>query len=158
MGIGDWGLGIGDWGLGTGDWGGRVMRVGLVACGKGRLGHGAPARAFYNGSLFRKASGYAAARYDAWFVLSPMHHLVAPDHWVEPYDLSLRHLTRAEREAWADEVVRQLRERGLEEAEFFLHAGENYADPLGRRLGRTRRPLRGLGIGRQLAWYKERGC
>ena len=136
----------------------RVVRVGLVACGKGRLGHGAPARAFYNGALFRKASGYAAARYDAWFVLSPMHHLVAPDHWVEPYDLSLRHLTRAEREAWADEVVRQLRQRGLEDAEFVLHAGEYSAGPLGRRLARTHRPLQGLGIGKQLAWYKERGC
>ena len=156
MGIGDWGLGIGDWGLGIG--GGRVVRVGLVACGKGRLGHGAPARAFYNGALFRKASAYAESQYDRWLVLSPKHHVVDPDQWVEPYDLSLRHLTRAGREAWADEVVRQLRERGLEDAEFFLHAGENSAGPLARRLARTHRPLQGLGIGRQLAWYKERGC
>ena len=138
--------------------GGWVERVGLVACGKGRLGHGAAAREYYNGALFRKASGYAAVHYDRWYVLSPKHRLVDPDEWVEPYDLSLRHLTQAGREAWADEVVRQLRERGLEDAEFFLHAGENSAGPLARRLARTHRPLQGLGIGRQLAWYKERGC
>ncbi len=134
-----------------------MTRIGLVACGKGKLDRPAPARDLYNGALFRKASAYCEATYDGWFILSAKHGLVDRETLVEPYDLSLSHLDQPERRAWAERVVEDLRRRDLLDAEFFMHAGEKYARPLEPLLGVTHRPLRGLGIGRQLAWYRARG-
>jgi hypothetical protein len=134
-----------------------MTRIGLVACGKGKLDRPAPARELYNGALFRKASAYCEATYDRWLILSAKHGLIDPETVVEPYDLSLSHLDHAGRRAWAERVVAELRRRNLLDAEFYLHAGEKYARPLEPLLGATNRPLRGLGIGRQLAWYRSRG-
>lgn len=134
-----------------------IVRIGLVACGKGKLDRPAPARDLYNGALFRKASAYCEDAYDGWFILSAKHELIDPETIVEPYDLSLSHLDQPERHAWAARVVADLRRRDLMDAEFFLHAGEKYAKPLEPLLGASQRPLRGLGIGRQLAWYVARG-
>jgi DGQHR domain-containing protein len=54
-------------------------------------------------------------------------------------------------------VVDQLRQRGLLDAghRFVLHAGAAYADPLASLLS-AEQPLRGLGIGQRLAWYRWR--
>ncbi len=134
-----------------------MTRIALVACGKGKLDRPAPARELYNGVLFRKASAYCEATSDRWFILSAKHGLIDPETIVEPYDLSLSHLDHGERRAWAERVVADLRNRGLMGAEFHLHAGEKYARPLEPLLGEVDRPLRGLGIGRQLAWYRSRG-
>ncbi len=133
------------------------MRIALVACGKGKRDHPAPARDLYSGALFRKASAYCEATYDRWYILSAKHGLVDPETVVAPYDLSLSHLDRAERGAWAERVAEDLRRLDVLDAAFFLHAGEKYARPLEPLLGEAHRPLRGLGIGKQLAWYRARG-
>lgn len=134
-----------------------MTHIGLVACGKGKLDRPAPARELYNGALFRKASAYCEATYDGWFILSAKHGLIDPETVVAPYDLSLSHLSPDERRAWAKRVVADLRRRDLMDATLHLHAGEKYARPLAPLLGATDRPLIGLGIGRQLAWYRARG-
>jgi hypothetical protein len=133
-----------------------VTTIGLVACGKGKLERPAAARDLYTGALFRKASAYSGATYDQWFILSAKHGLLAPDDWVEPYDLSLRHFSRDERRRWGERVLAEIERRELAPATFFLHAGDRYAEFLAGPL-MARRPLAGLGIGRQLAWYKARG-
>lgn len=132
------------------------MRVGLVACGKGRRAAPAAAQDFYTGTLFRKASAYCAETYDDWYILSPKHGLITPDTVIAPYDLSLRVLSADERRAWARRVLAQIRERGLGDATFFLHAGQRYAEHLVPVL-HAERPLAGLGIGQQLAWYIRQG-
>ncbi len=131
--------------------------VGLVGCGRRKLPHAAPARLLYTSALFRLASRYCSSACDVWFVLSARHALLAPEVVVEPYDLSLAGLDRVARQAWAERVVGQMRERGLLGAghRFELHAGAAYADPLAGLVG-AEQPLRGLGIGRRLAWYRHR--
>lgn len=81
--------------------------VGLVACGKRKQDHPAPAAELYCGDLFRKACAYARFAYDDWFILSAKHGLVPPDTILAPYDLSLRHLNARERREWADRVLAQ---------------------------------------------------
>jgi hypothetical protein len=129
-----------------------VTTIGLVGCGKGKLDHAAPARSLYTGDLFRKASGYCIANYDAWYILSAKHGLLDPDEVIEPYDLSLKNLSAEERRR----VLAQIDDLGLTSETFYIHAGERYSEHLVPHL-RYLRPLKGLGIGKQLAWYGARG-
>jgi len=131
--------------------------VGLVACGKRKLDVAAPAGDLYIGQLFRKASAYAEETYDRWFILSAKHGLLRPDEVIEPYDLSMAHLAADERRAWAAGVAEELDRLELMGSEFFFHAGSRYTSVLAPMLRRSTWPLQGLGIGRQLAWYHERG-
>lgn len=133
-----------------------MSTVGLVACGKRKLASAAAARDLYAGALFRKASAYAMATYDQWYILSAKHGLLIPEQWIEPYDLSLRDLPRNQRQAWAVSVLDELETLGLSEAIYCLHAGDLYSEFLVSRLDADR-PLAGLGIGKQLAWYRGRG-
>lgn len=133
-----------------------MTTIGLVACGKGKTGHPAPAAALYKGAHFRKASAYCRDHYGRWAILSAKHGLLLPETVIEPYDFSLRHLTAVERRAWADRVLAQFAALGLADPTVFLHAGDRYAEHLEGPL-HAARPLRGLGIGRQLAWYVARG-
>src|SRR6266545_470260 len=130
--------------------------IGLVGCSQRKLPHPAPARELYNSALFQFASRYCAATCDLWFVLSAQHGLVEPAEILAPYDQSLRRLDQAGREAWAGRVVEQLRQRSLLNAghSFLLHAGAVYANPLMQHL-HAEQPLRGLGIGQQLSWYRR---
>lgn len=133
-----------------------MTTVGLVACGKQKLATPAEARLLYVSPLFRKASAYAAATYDRWFILSARHGLLAPEQRIAPYDLSLRHLSRDERRQWAANVLAEIERLNLDDAVYFLHAGQRYSEFLAEPLAATR-PLTGLGIGQQMAWYHARG-
>lgn len=155
-----------------------MIRVGLVACGKSKAAEPGPARSLYTSGLFRAASAHAAATYDHWFVISAAHRLVHPDKQLRPYDLSLSEWRQREREGWGHTVClmlqRRLRELGASvptvplgrpwphppQVAVFIHAGRLYDDALRFGLGlfpcEVVRPMSGLGIGEQLAWYKER--
>jgi DGQHR domain-containing protein len=129
----------------------------LVGCCRQKLSHAAPARELYTSPLFQLAARYCSATCDQWFVLSARHGLVEPDQVLEPYDDALEGRRQSEREAWAERVVWQLRQRGLLEAghRFQIHAGAVYAEFLAPLL-KAEQPLRGLPIGRRLSWYRSR--
>jgi hypothetical protein len=130
------------------------MRVGLVMCCGEKLGHPSPAEELYQSALFKKASAYAKAHYEAWFILSAKYGLVAPTDVIEPYDCTLKKMRKAERCAWGHRVFDQIVERGLAEAHFFGHTGADYLDPLPPAL-KVERPLKGLGIGQRCGWYPK---
>lgn len=132
-----------------------MRSIGLVACGKGKLDHPAPARDLYTGQLFRFARAYCEREYDTWWVLSAKHGLVHPDAVIAPYDQTLAGAPVEERRQWARLVADQLWALAIQ-GRFSLHAGEAYAGFLADQLSVTERPLRGLAIGQQLKWYKER--
>jgi hypothetical protein len=68
---------------------GAALTVGLVGCAARKLQGPAPARELYVSQLFRKASAYAEATCDRWYILSAKHGLVHPDTVLEPYDVRL---------------------------------------------------------------------
>jgi hypothetical protein len=145
---------------------GNVYRVGLVACCGEKLGHAAAARELYQSQLFKKASAYAAATCNEWFILSAKHGLVHPDDVTEPCDQTLWTMTAEERRSWGDRVRQQLADRaraGLARlpgggnalaysALFVALAGADYCEPLEQHVP-IDRPLKGKGIGEQLAFY-----
>lgn len=132
----------------------RSPRIGLVACSATKLPHAAPARDLYISPLFRKARDYCEAHYNAWFVLSAKHGLLAPDTEIEPYDLTLQQMSKRERLRWAMRVLGQIQDLGLLTARFDFHAGLLYRERLNKVLVATS-PLDGLRIGEQLHWYAE---
>ncbi|MDQ3812222.1 MAG: hypothetical protein M3336_18225, partial [Chloroflexota bacterium] len=83
-------------------------RVSLDSASAERDSHKAdrplPARELYVSPLFRAARAYPERCYgpDHWLILSARHRLVDPETVLAPYDLSLRQLMAAEREARGD--------------------------------------------------------
>lgn len=140
-------------------------RIALVGCASQKLGRPAPARDLYVSDLFRKASAYAEAVADDWFVLSAKHGLVKPDEVLEPYDTKLgSSKTGPVIHAWAERVADQLEVelalRGLPfaDVELVLLAGAHYGTfvyhlhyPLA---DNVTEPLKGLGIGQRKSWLK----
>jgi len=142
----------------------RRGHVGLVGCVKKKLEHEAPAENLHVSPLFRGRRAYVERSCERWLILSALHGVVRPEARLEPYDVTLNDASPAERRAWATRVLRQLDAElgsctGLT---FELHAGANYADfglvnGLRARGAMIERPVAGLKVGQQLAFYAGTG-
>jgi hypothetical protein len=132
----------------------RPLRVGLVACSAGKLDQPAPARELYTSQLFRKASAYAAATCDRWFILSALHGLVEPDQLLQPYDVTLNGMPALQREAWVARVRWQLQLQLGDAAgvQLVALAGATYRQALDGVPWPVEIPMQGLGIGQQLGF------
>lgn len=131
------------------------MRVGLVGCAAAKLSRPAPASQLYTSQLFRKASAYAAATCDRWFILSAEHGLVHPDTVLAPYDAKLGTKSGPPIHEWAARVRVQLddelRQLG-DDVELLALAGEQYRIALRGSMRPVTVPMLGMGIGQQLAY------
>ena len=129
--------------------------IGLVACCKKKLSVPSRAENIYISPLFRYASLYCKQQYKAWFILSAKYGLLVPDEFIGPYNLTLQDKTKLERQEWGEKVLERLRTMNLQSEIFCLHAGRLYCEPL-QHLIACQLPMRGMGIGQQLAWYSSR--
>jgi hypothetical protein len=131
----------------------------LVSCCKTKAPAAAAARDLYVSPWFAKARALAEARGADWRILSAEHGLVHPGQVLEPYETTLLRLGPAERLAWASRVWSQLLQLVRDDRPVVMLAGEIYREHLepwltagGRRPEGCQVPMRGLGIGEQLAW------
>lgn len=137
------------------------MKIALIGCSASKLAVASPARDLYTGQLFRKAREWAEANCDQWFILSALYGLLEPDREVETYDVSMSN-RKGTRNGWGVRVVNKLTELGLYKKyhalhEFVVLAGAVYAEPLKYAgLEKLTLPLKGLGIGQQLAWFNPK--
>lgn len=135
----------------------------LVGCCAGKLDHPAPARDLYQSPLFRLSLAHAEQLGAEVFILSALHGLVGLAQELEPYDLSLADFDAVEMAEWARVVGFQLGDLlGIEPGacapkgtRFVLLAGQRYR-PEWPRGCHVEEPLRGMGIGRRLAWLRAR--
>ncbi|HEX9088882.1 MAG TPA: hypothetical protein VF867_15295 [Arthrobacter sp.] len=136
------------------------ITVGLVGCASQKLTRPAPARDLYVSQLFRKASAYAEATCDRWYVLSARHGLVHPDAVIEPYGMRLgtNDRTSPPIHTWAAGVRAQLDVElaGIEDLTLVALAGEQYRTVLLGSRWPSVVPMKGLGIGQQLGWLTAR--
>jgi hypothetical protein len=133
--------------------------VHLVACVSQKRDHGACAADLYVSDWFRKARTYVEQTGSPWYILSAAHGLVAPTTHLEPYNVTLRDLSAAERRAWGEMTVGQLDHAlGPDHAgPIVFLAGRLYRDPLLAFAGsRAIVPMAGLRIGEQKAWLAAR--
>jgi hypothetical protein len=137
-------------------------KIGLVGCVKSKRGSAALAADLYTSALFHGRRRWVEASCSRWYILSAKHGLVAPDEMLDPYDETLTTKGSRERHAWAERVLAQLRNvlGDIERYDFEIHSGAAYTDH-GLRSGlvaagaRVALPVEGLGLGRQLAFYKH---
>jgi hypothetical protein len=127
----------------------------LVACCATKLDRPARAADLYRSDWFTKARAYIEATGTRWFILSAAHGLVRPGQRLDPYDVALAAMTSAQRLAWTERVIVQLR-RSIDPrhcGQLVFLAGLNYREHLMAFAGaRARVPMAGLGIGEQKAW------
>ena len=120
----------------------------LVSCVSVKLAHPAPARDLYCSPWFRLVR--AVVEHEPWAILSARYGLVWPQALIEPYDETLRGKTSGERRVWATRVLAAVPSADS----YVIWAGRIYAEHLAEAL-RAELPLRGLGIGQQLAYLKR---
>ena len=121
----------------------------LIACSARKLDKPAKARDLYKGQAFALATA-AAAGADV-LILSAKHGAIEPDSIIDPYNVTLSDMTKAERAAWTAATAAQLAPH--KDREIIVLAGANYAAAV-EGFADVSRPLAGLGIGQQLAKLK----
>lgn len=142
-----------------------MKSLGLISCTKSKQSYPCKASEMYQASdLFRKAYSYAIKKYDFVAILSAKYGLLLPDDEIEPYDLTLNDMNSQQRRQWAEKTFNQMKTR-LKVGDFsrvFFHAGKKYRECLKPKLEdigiHCEVPLRHLGIGKQMRWYKEHDC
>ena len=124
-----------------------------------------PARDLYTSDLFIKRVAHVEARGLPWMILSAKSGCITPRTPVRVYDHTIRDKEQIDLAAWAvgsanqlidhlyyDHGIRDLRTVAVE-----IHAGRAYCDPLAGILKivgcEVILPVRGMGIGKQLAHY-----
>jgi len=135
------------------------MKIALVSCTKLKQNYPCQAQDMYLPSqLFKKARNYIEQNnYDTWFILSAKHGLLKSTDVIEPYNISLNTMKKNEIVEWSYNVYDQLCKFELSQVDFY--AGEKYRKYLIPLLQNKNIniniPLKGLGIGQQLKFYKE---
>ncbi|OBF56732.1 hypothetical protein A5756_10600 [Mycobacterium sp. 852002-53434_SCH5985345] len=140
-----------------------MTRIGLVGCVKGKSATPAPAWELYTSALFRGRREYVERTCDAWYVLSAKYGLVEPGRILEPYEQTLKSVSRQARREWSRQVVSALRQRvgSLNGTVAEIHAGNEYrtyglVDGLIAEGAQVEVPVAGLPLGKQLSFYKQR--
>jgi len=130
----------------------------LISCVSKKLSKKAKARDLYTSPLFKYNLKYALSLSpDKIFILSAKYGLLDLDEEVEPYNKTLNKMKSKEIEKWAEDVLNQLKKvSNLDEDEFIFLAGENYRKFLISHIKNYKIPMKGLCIGKQLKWLKEK--
>lgn len=132
-----------------------MARIGFVACSKTKSARRRPAAALYTSTLFRKSLLAAIDRTEKVYILSAKHGLLNCNDAIEPYDVTLKAMKRAERIAWGERIGLQLDAvlRPRDTAVFLC--GEEYLAPLRFDLERLKvaieDPLDALSLGPRLS-------
>ena len=130
----------------------------LVACVSQKLDRRARAADLYRSDWFRKARTYVEEAGSPWYVLSAAHGVVAPFRRIDPYNVTLRDLSAAQRRLWGEKTVSQLRRAigARHPGPIIFLAGRLYREPLLAFAGeRAVIPMEGMGIGQQKAWLAQ---
>ena len=112
----------------------------------------------YTSDLFNKSLSYATkiAKPENVYVLSAKYGLLELNQQIEPYELTLNTMNMRQRKEWANKVLIQCKEKGVsfdEEAVFLC--GKRYREFLMDKFKNSTAPLKHMGIGEQLAFYKK---
>lgn len=136
-----------------------IIKIALISCTKLKQDYPCQAKEMYLPSnLFSKAISYIKKQdYDKWFILSAKYGLLKPHKIITPYDLTLNNMKSEEIKEWSIKVFNQLIKYDIYRIDFYV--GEKYRKYLIPLLEvkniKCNIPLKGLGIGQQLRFYKQ---
>ncbi|MBE6908982.1 MAG: hypothetical protein E7474_05190 [Ruminococcaceae bacterium] len=136
---------------------GAPMKVALISCTKEKMPCRCMARELYSPStLFSLSYQYARQHADKIYILSAKYGLLAEDAIVEPYDLTLKTMSREERIQWTYRVYDQLKANcSVNEDTFMILAGRSYYEFLLPMLPNATLPLGSLPMGKRIAYLND---
>jgi hypothetical protein len=136
-----------------------MAKIVLLSCTKSKLDKPSQAQDLYSASpMFRKTLEYSKSlRPDKMFILSAKHHLVPLTKVLEPYDKTLKEMSSEEKKVWADEVIKQMKNQGLnlEKDQFIFLTGSEYMKPLVGYITNVESPMNGKRMGERLQWLNS---
>lgn len=130
----------------------------FLSCVSKKRNYSCPASDMYISDLFKKSLAYATKITDHTnvYILSAKYGLLELDQQIEPYELTLNIMNKKQRKEWANKVLMQCKDKDIsfdEEAVFLC--GEKYREFLMKEFKNSTAPLKHMGIGEQLAFYKK---
>lgn len=135
------------------------MKVIFIACSSKKLSRSAKAEDLYISPLFNLSWEYAKKlKPDNIYILSAKYGLVDPGMVLKPYNITLNNMSAKGIRVWADKVIAQMRGKRIDFSKdnvIFL-AGDNYRKHIVPLFKNHRVPMKGLGIGKQLKYLKNR--
>lgn len=130
----------------------------FLSCVKNKMDTPCIARDMYISDLFKKSLSYAEQLSESAtiYILSAKYGLLELNQQIEPYELTLNTMNKKQRKEWADKVLMQCKEKDIsfDEEAIFL-CGEKYREFLMNEFKNSKAPLKHMGIGEQLAFYKK---
>ncbi len=137
-----------------------MKTIALVPCSATKRNSKIPLAAaeLYTGPLFKKALECAdSMKPDAVYILSAKHHLVKPETKLRNYNMLLSKQPAAYRREWADKVLEQLREEGvdLEKDRIVFLTGKAYYANLVKHIKHICIVGEGMPIGRKMSEFNR---
>lgn len=137
-----------------------MTQVAFVSCSKLKGAHKAPAAALYTSALFRKSLLAAYENSKKLYIISAKHGVLNLGDIIEPYDRTLKAMSRADRNTWAETTTVQLAKLLRSGDVINFYCGEEYIAPLRRKIeqigARLVEPLSGLSLGKRLQHLSKR--
>lgn len=130
----------------------------FIGCVKSKKTKPCKALELYTSSLFKYSFRYALSltKRNKIFILSAKYGLVKPDDIIQPYELTLNSMNKRQRQQWAYKVYKQLVQEGIDfDEEAIFLCGKKYREFLMTKFTNAKAPLKNLGLGEQLKFYKE---
>lgn len=129
----------------------------FIGCTKLKADKRCEAEQLYKSTLFKYALSYAKKlKPRKIYILSAKHGVLELNDIVSPYNETLNTKTKKEKQLWAYKCYYQLTKKNINfEEEVVWLCGENYREYLIRKFTNNKIPIKGLGIGEQLKFYKE---
>lgn len=141
-----------------------MSKIAIIGCTKKKRDSACCAKDLYSASnLFRKEYEYAVRIIgaDEIYILSAKHHLISADTVIEPYDVTLLTMRKAERKEWSRISIEQIKEKTNSQNDtLYFFCGSKYYEFLEKDLIEMgyayEIPLKGKGgIGKQMQWLAE---
>ena len=138
-----------------------MAKIVLLSCTKSKLDKPAAAQDLYSTSpMFQKTLEYGKElKPDKMFILSAKHHLVPLSKKLAPYDKTLKEMSKDEKEKWAEEVYKQMKQNGVnpEKDTFIMLTGSEYMKPLLKYIpeDHIETPMEGKRFGQRLKWLNS---
>lgn len=135
-----------------------MSKIVLISCVNTKLNKKAKAQDLYISPLFKMNLTYAKTlKPKKIFILSAKYGLVDLNKIISPYNTTLNTMHVKEIQKWANGVLKQMKGKiDLKNDEIIFLAGERYRKYLIPHFKKIKIPLKGLGIGKQLQYLKNK--
>lgn len=130
----------------------------LIACSAQKRNETMEARDLYQGGMFKLARALAERSGEDYVILSALYGVILPDQVISPYEMSLAHMPKAERDAWGRKCAERLDQLfGVQRRKIVLKSlmGSRYEKPLRDAGVRLQCYLPGQPIGMRLKLMKH---